>query len=381
MSSNVAVYSTDKLSNDTSFVNNFLDDMIERYCESRYSPNTVIPRVEFPTLDQVVSESYPGYYKKAPGLYASYRSTHVIVVYEADMQETLNQALEHKFSRLFVQANLTSNKLVLVSSLLGRTFPLFDVRRQMTDYFKKRALYKLKYHDLESVLKAPKVFFAGLQNISAFVYKPDLDFAKEVDAQNRLANEKLIDDLYFFDIKYIYTEGFNAELAFAITNGYFDVDKFFSPAYADRLRNFSAHAISHIDDKFKEIKDRILREEALKAEEERHQKEAYERARRHAEDQIRYAEEQERRLKEEQQRMEEEERLERMRIRQEFTSSLQTSTHTVLDKNSGYYQQKLAEKKVEELKSNAMPYIFMGILFAIFILLMIFAAHSQVLGP
>lgn len=373
MSSNIAVYSTDKLTNDTSFVNNFLDDMIERYCESRYSPNTVIPIVEFPTLDQVVSESYPGYYKKAPGLYASYSSTHVVVVYEADMQETLNQALEHKFSRLFVQANLTSNKLVLVSSLLGRTFPLFDVRRQMTDYFKKRALYKLKYHDLESVLKAPKVFFAGLQNTSALVYKPDVDFAKEVDAQNRAANEKLVDDLYFFDIKYVYTEGFNAELAFAIANGYFDVDKFFNPAYAERLRNFSAHVISHIDGKFKVIKDRILREEALKAEEERHQKEAHERARQ-------YSEEQERRLREEQQQIEEEERQERMRSRQEFTHSLQNRTHTILDQNSGYYQQKLAEKKAEELKANSMPYIFIGFLFAIFILLLIFAAHSQVLG-
>ena len=48
-----------------------------------------------------------------------------------------------------------------------------------------------------------------------------------------------------------------------------------------------------------------------------------------------------------------------MHIRQEFTHSLQTRTHTVLDQNSGYYQQKLAEKKAEELKVNSMPYILL----------------------
>lgn len=370
MSSNIAVYSTDKLTHDTSFVNNFLDDMIERYCERRFTPNTAIPNLEFPTLDQVISESYPGYYKKSPGLYASINSTHVVVVYESDMQETLNQALEHKFSRLFVQANLTSNKLTLVSALNARTFPMFDVRRQMTDYYKKRTLYKLKYHDLESVLKAPKVFFSGMKNTPALIYKPDATFAKELDSLHRKDNEKLIDDLYFFDISYMYKEGFNLELAFAISNGYFDINRFVTSEYALRMRDFATRAIEHADNKLKLIKDRILNEERLVLEEQKHQYEVAERVRQFAADE-------KRRQEREQQLIEEEERLKRVTARQVFASRLTTGE---VDKDSSYYQQKLNEEKAEKRRGEVVPFIGMGILLAIFIILMIISSRFNILG-
>lgn len=372
--SNIAVYSNDKLSNDTSFVNNFLDDMIERYCSTRFTPNTSVYNLTVPTLDEVISTSYPGYYKKAAGLYASYSSTHVVVVYEPPMQTLLEEALEHKFSRLFVQADLSSNKLNLVNAVhYTRASSLFDARREMANYFSKRNMGKLKYQDLEKVLRPSKVFFSRQRNKNILIYKPDVNFARKVDTDNRIANEKLIDDLYFFDLSYMFKEGFNIELAFAIQQQHIDLDLYVSQEYASRMKDIASAAIAEADRRLGLIRDDIIAQEKLEAaqrESERRYQQQLNEAR-YQQELVRKEIELAEKLKREQAQAE---------LRERTVQEYSRRTRTKVDENSSHFQQQLAQKNFEEKKEKLIPFIGLAVLFAIFILMMLLASKFQILG-
>lgn len=106
--SNIIVHTTPQLLSETSFVNTFLDGLLESYCKKKFQPNTVflegIPNI---TIETLLKEANPGFYLKAPGLLADYTSTKVIVVYDENIHDILVEALEHKLSILFLNIDLS----------------------------------------------------------------------------------------------------------------------------------------------------------------------------------------------------------------------------------------------------------------------------------
>ena len=111
--SNIVVHKTSELDLSTNFTNSFLDGLLEQYCKDKYVDNTIIadgiPKI---TLDTLIKFAYPGYYCKSPGLYGQISSTHVIVVYEDKLHNVLQEALDHKLSRLFVAYQSDSIPLI-----------------------------------------------------------------------------------------------------------------------------------------------------------------------------------------------------------------------------------------------------------------------------
>lgn len=373
--SNIVAYTTDDLSADTNFVNNFLDDLLEQFCENKYEANTVIEGIcKPPSLSDLLLTAYPGYYVKAPGLLAAYASTHVIVVYESHLHNTLQEALDHKFGRLFVQVNITQGLMDLVPVARLQTtpdmFPLMNESGGLIEFLRKSADYKITLSDIEKNLinKTSVRFVSGQSRHSVrYAYKPDISFAEKLVAQNKARNEKLIEDLYFFDVSYVYKQGLNAELAYAVAKDRFrDLEKLVTPEFYKRMRNFAIHACDHMSHKARALRDVVVERE-LQLQRHREQAEQYERELRQT--QYRYELERRKQHEEfvrEQQRkreLEEQETLERLKARNEA---------------------KKIEEKAKEGQKNfeqkLVTFIGIGILFSIFIGLMVIMWSSGSLG-
>ena len=51
--SNITVYSTPSILADSSFLNNFLDSLLENYCSANFTPNVAYPSVNI-TLEKLI---------------------------------------------------------------------------------------------------------------------------------------------------------------------------------------------------------------------------------------------------------------------------------------------------------------------------------------
>lgn len=275
--SNITLYSEEKLINNTNFVNSFLDQMIEQYCEKRYEPGVAIASFSVPSIREVILDYYPTYYFKAPGLLASNISTDVMIVYEPHLHDTLQQALEHKFSRLFIQANSTVNLLRLMpKNISGKytsnnpyaappIFPLFDNSGMLIDFFKKSSTYTFKFQDLEPFLLRPKVAMFATQPQPVLLYKPDVSYAMNLQAHNKSLNEKLINDLCFFDISFASKEGFNQELAFTIHNtNSLTLSDFFTPDFCIKMHKMASEIMKVLTAKVNVLSNELLEKQRAK---------------------------------------------------------------------------------------------------------------------
>ena len=125
--SNIVVHKTTELDVSTNFTNNFLDGLLEQYCKDKYQENSIIadgvPNI---SLDTLVKFAYPGYYCKAPGLYANLASTHVMVVYQESLHNVLQEALSHKLSRLFVSYSSSDTPTVYFAPMTKPDMDLYN---------------------------------------------------------------------------------------------------------------------------------------------------------------------------------------------------------------------------------------------------------------
>jgi len=222
--SNVAVYKTSQLDVSTNFTNQFLDGLLEQYCSSKFQENTVIKGlpnesgVPSISLDDLVTFAYPGYYRKAPGLYGSLTSTQVIIVYEEHLHNTLQEALEHKLSRLFVKYNPTDVcKLYFVDRPprptdwdlgyipSGRMTAARDFSREyrhlvnrsmLDDYCEKE--FSLDVSDLSlEQMRTSCCLVENLDN-SFVIYKPSSDTLHAINKTIRADNEEVFLKSFFF---------------------------------------------------------------------------------------------------------------------------------------------------------------------------------------
>lgn len=222
--SNVAVYKTSQLDISTNFTNQFLDGLLEQYCSLKFQENTVIKGlpnesgVPSISLDDLITFAYPGYYRKAPGLYGSLTSTQVIIVYEEHLHNTLQEALDHKLSRLFVKYNPTDvRKLYFVDYFPrsanwdlgyipnGRTPSTRDFSREyrylvnrgmLDDYCDKE--FNIDVSDLSlDQIRTSCCLVEDLEN-SFVIYKPSSDMLHAINKTIRSANEEILLNSFFF---------------------------------------------------------------------------------------------------------------------------------------------------------------------------------------
>ena len=217
--SNIVVHKTSQLDLSTSFTNNFLDGLLTQYCEGKYVENTVIadgvPNI---SLDDLVKFAYPGYYRKSPGLYGQISSTHVIVVYDENLHNVLQEALAHKLSRLFVayqpqdiptisfeyRTRSTSSfhdRFGIHEERLSRDFSksykqIYNLSL-LEDYCRK-ALRGMRMDDLEmDQMKTPyNLVTAPAEGF--VIYKPNVDAIKNVNQTVINKNIAVIDSSFFY---------------------------------------------------------------------------------------------------------------------------------------------------------------------------------------
>ena len=217
--SNIVVHKTSQLDLSTSFTNNFLDGLLTQYCEGKYVENTVIadgvPNI---SLDDLVKFAYPGYYRKSPGLYGQISSTHVIVVYDENLHNVLQEALAHKLSRLFVAyqpqdiptisfeyRNRTSgsfhDRFSMHEERLSRDFSksykqIYNLSL-LEDYCRK-ALRGMRMDDLEmDQMKTPyNLVTAPAEGF--VIYKPNVDAIKNVNQTVINKNIAVVDNSFFY---------------------------------------------------------------------------------------------------------------------------------------------------------------------------------------
>lgn len=265
--SNIALYSEEKLVNNTNFVNNFLDQIIEQYCEKRYTPGVAIQSFKVPSITEVILDYYPQYYFKAPGLLADKQSTNVMIVYEPHLHDTLQQSLEHKFSRLFIQANSSIGLLRLYkkdmnssrfSSSNQRIFPLFDNSAELIEHLRRVTKYKFRFQDIESLAVRSLVALTTNQTELVLIYKPDVDYALKLQAYNKSLNEKLINDIWFFDLSYAQKEGFNQELAYTIhCKNSFCLSDYFTPEFCLRMESMAEEVMKSLQNKAEALAEQL----------------------------------------------------------------------------------------------------------------------------
>lgn len=264
--SNIALYSEEKLVNNTNFVNNFLDQMIEQYCEKRYTPGVAIQSFKVPNITEVILDYYPQYYFKAPGLLADKQSTNVMIVYEPHLHDTLQQSLEHKFSRLFIQANSSIDLLKLYKKSITssrfssneRIFPIFEHGSELIEHLRRVTKYKFRFQDIESITVPARVALTTSQSELVLIYKPDTDYALKLRAYNKSLNEKLINDVWFFNIEYAQKEGFNQELAYAIhCKNSFKLSDYFSPDFCLRMEAMAEEVMKSLQIKAEALAEQL----------------------------------------------------------------------------------------------------------------------------
>ena len=215
--SNIVVHKTSELDLSTNFTNSFLDGLLEQYCKDKYVDNTIIadgiPKI---TLDTLIKFAYPGYYCKSPGLYGQISSTHVIVVYEDKLHNVLQEALDHKLSRLFVAYQSDSIPLIEFEyrsqsrsfhSLydmgserhrdFSRSYMQFYNLSALEDYCAK-AFRGMRMDDLElDHMKTPMNLVT--RSSEAFViYKPNVEAIQNINKTAIDKNVRIMASSFFF---------------------------------------------------------------------------------------------------------------------------------------------------------------------------------------
>lgn len=215
--SNIVVHKTSELDLSTNFTNNFLDGLLEQYCSNKYTENTVIaegvPKI---TLDTLIKFAYPGYYCKALGLYGQVSSTHVIVVYEDKLHNILQEALDHKLSRLFVSfqsSNIPSigfEYQIRSRSLHFDMYEMPDRHRDFSCSYKSlynsslledycaKAFRGMQIHDLELDHMKTPMSLVSRPSEAFVIYKPTVETIKNIELTAINKNIKVLDSSFFY---------------------------------------------------------------------------------------------------------------------------------------------------------------------------------------
>lgn len=267
--SNIVLHSTHAtpaLKNDTNFVNLFLDNLIENYCNKRYTENVSYPNLRFPTLDELILEAYPAYYIKSYGLLGHNTTTNVLKIYDEDLHCILVNALEHKFSRLFINiSNIAREFVVGASSLHNRSnktvLPVMG-RSALNQKLNNRAVHKLKAHQLFDMITESSSSIMIEDNKFQLVYKPNLEAIQQLSDSLKLKNQAVFDVLDFFDIRSAYSNDYVARLAFTIIDYNNDILKDnLHPEFFKRLQEMSIVIVNHIYAKVDKAKNEIIEHE------------------------------------------------------------------------------------------------------------------------
>lgn len=268
--SNIVLYSTHAtpaLKNDTNFVNLFLDNLIENYCNKRYTENVSYPNLQFPTLDELILEAYPAYYIKSHGLLGHNTTTNVLKIYDEDLHYILVNSLEHKFSRLFININNIDKEFVLGSHILfykhsNKIVLHVMARSTLNQKLNNRAMHKLKEHQLFDMITESNNSIMIEDNKFQLVYKPNLEATQQLSNSIKLKNQAVFDVLDFFDVRSAYLNDYVARLAFTILDYNNDILKDnLHPEFFKRLQEMSIVIVNHIYAKVDKAKNEIIEHE------------------------------------------------------------------------------------------------------------------------
>lgn len=203
--SNISVYTTPKLEEDSVFINNFLDDLLENYYSKKYGHgNTLLPEgFVYPTLQDLIQFSYPNYYLKSVGLYCNRLTTEVVLVYKANLHNYLLEALEHKHSRLVISLESVDRVLRFITPITPGNFTRLRTLFTSTiaERLSRRSAYTINKQKILEVLdyKQSEISLGYASQITRLVYKPELDSILQHSDTVKLKNDEFIkEQLGFF---------------------------------------------------------------------------------------------------------------------------------------------------------------------------------------
>lgn len=204
--SNISVYTTPKLEEDSVFINNFLDDLLDNYYGKKYGHgNTLLPEsFSYPTLQDLIQFSYPNYYFKSVGLYCNRVTTEVVLVYKANLHNYLLEALEHKHSRLIISLETVDKLLRFVTPATpGRPVVLRTLLvHVIAERLSRRCAYKVNKDKIFTMIghSQGQVSLGYTAQTTRLVYKPELDSIQQHSDSVKLKNaDFLTNSLGFFN--------------------------------------------------------------------------------------------------------------------------------------------------------------------------------------
>lgn len=203
--SNITVYSTPSILADSSFLNNFLDSLLENYCSANFTSNVAYPSVNI-TLEKLIQYNYPNHYIRSYGLLGHKTSTDVLKIYDESLHTVMVSSLEHKLSRLFINITGSTKTLKIIEQKQKHTYDflicflhLSSVRDILKHLTETVGLNLLNEHDIKKLLNINTYFtehtlcFTNTDNL--LVYKPTLDYYTEVDNLIKAKNEEVLTDI------------------------------------------------------------------------------------------------------------------------------------------------------------------------------------------
>lgn len=269
--SNISIYTPSHLTEYSNFVNNFLDSLLENYCENTFKVNTQYNSIPTFTLNSLICNAYPNYYEKSVGLYAHKFSTDVKVIYESNLHDTLVEALEHKVSRLFVKVSGVAKKLRFTKlnekasvSLSSSHFIISSLNRYLREV--DTSVVQSCVYELYNF----KMTGLSFEATDFYVYKPDLDSVKNYAESIKESNFNFFNkDLkYFSDSQSI----LNIKIALSLYIG-FNFQEFFKPEHYKQIEDRSSiiaqvflQTVKNRNQEFKKLKQKE-KEERLKIQE------------------------------------------------------------------------------------------------------------------
>ena len=201
--SNITVYSTPSILADSSFLNNFLDSLLENYCSANFTPNVAYPSVNI-TLEKLIQYNYPNHYIRSYGLLGHKTSTDVLKIYDESLHTAMVSSLEHKLSRLFINITGSTKTLKIIEQKHTYDFSICVLHlssvRDILKYFREVAgLNLLNEQDIKKLLNINTYFtehtLCSTNTDNLLVYKPTLNYYTEVDNLIKAKNEKILTDI------------------------------------------------------------------------------------------------------------------------------------------------------------------------------------------
>ena len=267
--SNISLYTTPKLSNDTLFINSFLDELIESYFGKRLEPNTSVSLdFNYPDLFDLIKDHYPMYYHKSGGLFANKVTTQVVVLFEDDLLTLLDEALSHKLSRLFINIGSATPSLRLVPKSVHSYDTLFH---DYIDFFKnnlhRRSTFKIPDNVINTLFTISN-FKIIIEKSDTFVYKPDVASINGSSDNSKLFNEQVFTEIGYFNdqtqTSLVYS------IALDISNSTFNsYANLLTEEFYSKLKNKANEILSRIYRRVDRLKDEYIqveREEKLRKE-------------------------------------------------------------------------------------------------------------------